>query len=173
MSTAVAEAKIDQVGGKFLTFFLDAEEYGLEILIVQEINGLMPITRVPRTPDYVMGVVNLRGKVIPVVDLRLKFGMDAIEPTDLTCIIVVQSQGIQFGLVVDRVSEVVDLLSANIEEAPSFGADIDTDYIRGMGKSEDRVTILLDIDRVLSSEALQQVVQDQDEDQDQDQAETA
>ena len=158
MSTTVAEPITDQVtGGKFLTFFLDEEEYGLEILTVQEILGLMPITRVPRTPEYVMGVVNLRGKVIAVVDLRLKFGMEAIEATELTCIIVVQTRGILFGLVVDRVSEVVDLVSQNIEDAPSFGADVDTDYIMGIGKAEDGVTILLDIDRVLSPEELSEL----------------
>ena len=168
MSTGLLDAKIADgtvTGGKFLTFFLDEEEYGLVILTVQEIMGLMPITRVPRTPVYVMGVVNLRGKVIPVVDLRLKFGMEAIEATDLTCIIVVQSEGRQFGLVVDRVSEVVDLLDADIEEPPTFGEGVNSDYIMGMGKSQDRVTILLDIDRVLASDELEQLAQSPDEDE--------
>ena len=166
MSTALLDAEAAEqtiVGGKFLTFFLDQEEYGLVILTVQEIIGLMPITRVPRTPDYVMGVVNLRGKVIPVVDLRLKFGMEAIEATDLTCIIVVQTEGMQFGLVVDRVSEVVDLPGADIEEPPTFGEGVNSDYIMGMGKSEDRVTILLDIDRVLSSDELEHLGEPSDE----------
>ena len=168
MSTGLLDAKVADstvTGGKFLTFFLDEEEYGLVILTVQEIMGLMPITRVPRTPDYVMGVVNLRGKVIPVVDLRLKFGMEAIEATDLTCIIVVQSEGRQFGLVVDRVSEVVDLLDADIEDPPTFGEGVNSDYIMGMGKSQDRVTILLDIDRVLASDELEQLAQSPDEDE--------
>lgn len=140
--------------GKFLTFFLDAEEYGLEILKVQEIIGLMPITRVPRTPGYVKGVVNLRGKVIPVVDLRLKFGMEEVETTDLTCIIVVQTRDVLFGVLVDRVSEVVDLATADVEDAPDFGVDVDTGYIMGMGNAGDRVTILLDIDRVLADDEL-------------------
>jgi purine-binding chemotaxis protein CheW len=141
--------------GKFLTFFLAEEEYGLEILKVQEIIGLMPITRVPRTPRYVKGVVNLRGKVIPVVDLRLKFGMEEVETTDLTCIIVVQTREVLFGVLVDRVSEVVDLATADVEETPDFGVDVDTGYIMGMGNAGDRVTILLDIDRVLADDELE------------------
>ncbi len=148
------ESAATAVGGKFLTFFLGEEEYGLEILKVQEIIGLMSITRVPRTPDFVRGVINLRGKVIPIVDLRKKFRMEPVEDTDQTCIIVVQTHGLQFGVVVDRVSEVVDLEDADIEEAPEFGAEIDTDYILGMGKTGSRVRILVDIDRVLSREEL-------------------
>jgi purine-binding chemotaxis protein CheW len=144
-------------GGKFLTFFLDDEEYGLEILKVQEIIGLMPITRVPRTPAYLRGVVNLRGKVIPVVELRAKFAMETVPATDQTCIIVVQAGGTLFGAVVDRVSEVVDLAAADVEDTPSFGADLRTDYILGMGKAAERVTILLDIDRVLSHDELERV----------------
>ncbi len=145
-------------GGKFLTFYLGEEEYGIEILKVQEIIGLMSITRVPRTPDFVRGVINLRGKVIPIVDLRKKFRMEAVEDTEETCIIVVQTHGVQFGVVVDRVSEVVDLKDDSIEEAPEFGAEIDTDYILGMGKSGSRVRILVDIDRVLSKEELGELV---------------
>jgi purine-binding chemotaxis protein CheW len=141
--------------GKYLTFFLDDEEYGLEILKVQEIIGLMPITRVPRAPHFLKGVVNLRGKVIPVVDLRLKFGMAEAETTDLTCIIVVQAGGVLSGLLVDRVSEVVDLATTDVAETPDFGASVDTDYIRGMGKSGERVTILLEIDRVLGEQDLE------------------
>jgi purine-binding chemotaxis protein CheW len=154
MSTAMAIPSEDtarEICGKFLTFVLDDEEYGLEILKVHEIIGLMRITRVPRTPEHVMGVVNLRGKVIPVVDLRLKFGMEPTEATSRTCIIVVQSQGLQFGLVVDQVSEVVDWAAAEIDEPPSLGQGVNTDYILGVGKSEERVSFLLDIDRVLSN----------------------
>jgi purine-binding chemotaxis protein CheW len=154
MSTAMAVPSEDtakEISGKFLTFVLDDEEYGLEILKVHEIIGLMRITRVPRTPEHVMGVVNLRGKVIPVVDLRLKFCMEPIEATARTCIIVVQCQELQFGLVVDQVSEVVDWSASDIDEPPSLGQGVDTDYILGVGKSEERVTFLLDIDRVLSN----------------------
>ncbi len=137
-------------GGKFLTFFLDGEEYGLEILKVREIIGMMNITPVPRTPDFIRGVINLRGKVIPIVDLRLKFGMESIARTDETCVIVVQAAGIQMGIVVDKVSEVLDIAGDDIEDAPSFGTDVDTEYILGIGKSQGRVKLLLDIDKVLS-----------------------
>jgi purine-binding chemotaxis protein CheW len=138
-------------GGKFLTFFLDKEEYGLEILKVHEIIGMMPITTVPRTPKYIRGVINLRGKIIPVVDLRMKFGMVAVEQTDESCIIVVQANGVQMGIMVDKVSEVQDITREDIEEAPPFGSNIDTAYILGIGKSQGRVKILLDIDKVLST----------------------
>jgi purine-binding chemotaxis protein CheW len=142
----------EDVGGKFLTFFLAGEEYGLEILKVHEIIGMMPITSVPRTPKYVKGVINLRGKVIPVVDLRLKFGMESKEQTAETCVIVVQANSIETGIVVDNVSEVLDIVSEDIEDAPSFGATVNSDYILGIGKSEGRVKLLLDIDSVLSME---------------------
>jgi purine-binding chemotaxis protein CheW len=138
-------------GGKFLTFFLAGEEYGVEILKVQEIIGLMPITRVPGTPGFMRGVINLRGKVIPIADLRAKFEMPPAEATGETCIIVAHVRGIEMGIIVDRVSEVVDIGCRDIEAAPSFGADVNTDYILGIGKSQGRVRILLDIDRVLSN----------------------
>ena len=139
-------------GGKFLTFFLAQEEYGIEILKVHEIIGMMPITRVPRTPDFILGVINLRGKVIPIVDLRLKFSMAAKDADEETCIIVVRVNGVQMGILVDKVSEVRDIASGDIEDAPSFGADVQTDYIMGIGKSEGKVKLLLDIDKVLSSQ---------------------
>jgi purine-binding chemotaxis protein CheW len=141
-------------GGKFLTFFLAGEEYGLEILKVQEIIGMMDITPVPRSPDYVRGVINLRGKVIPIVDLRLRFGMTAAERTAETCVIVVEANRIQTGIVVDQVSEVLDIAQDNIEDAPAFGADVQTDYILGIGKAQGRVRLLLDIDRVLAGQEI-------------------
>ena len=137
-------------GGKFLGFFLADEEYGVEICKVQEIIGMMAITRVPRTPDFVRGVINLRGKVIPVVDLRLKFSMLAKELTEEACIIVVKTEGVEMGLVVDRVSEVLDISERDMDETPSFGMDLKTDFILGIGKAGGKVTILLDIDKVLS-----------------------
>lgn len=136
--------------GKYLTFFLATEEYGVEILKVHEIIGMLPITRVPRTPTFVRGVINLRGKVIPIVDLRERFGMShegAIE----ACIIVVQVHGIQLGVVVDKVSEVLSIADGDIEPTPSFGVDVDTEYLLGLAKGEDRVRLLLDIDRVLTA----------------------
>jgi purine-binding chemotaxis protein CheW len=140
---------------KFLTFYLAGEEYGIEILKVQEIIGMMGITPVPRTPMFISGVINLRGKVITVVDLRLKFGMEPKKQTDETCIIVVQTAGIQIGCVVDKVSEVLDINEEEIEDTPSFGADVNTEYILGIGKSQGKVKLLLDIDKVLSRRELQ------------------
>ena len=142
--------------GKYLTFFLAGEEYGIGILKIREIIGMMPITPVPKTPDFVRGVINLRGKVIPVVDLRNKFAMPAKETTDRTCIVVVEisasSGALQIGCLVDTVSEVLNIRRADIEATPSFGTELDTRYILGMAKLEGGVKILLDIDRVLSTQ---------------------
>jgi purine-binding chemotaxis protein CheW len=138
--------------GKYLTFSLANQEYGVEILKVREIIGMVPITTVPRTPEFVKGVINLRGKVIPVVDLRLKFGMESIEQTDETCIIVVDVLGIEMGVIVDRVSEVLNIAEENIEDTPSFGTNVNTDFILGMGKKDSQVAILLDISAVLSND---------------------
>ena len=144
--------------GKHLTFALADEEYGIGILKVREIIGMMPITTVPQTPSYVKGVINLRGKVIPVVALRLKFGMEEIEYTERTCIIVVEIAGasgaILMGIVVDSVSEVLNIKGEDIEDTPTFGAKLDTEYISGMAKLDGGVKILLDIDRVLSAEEI-------------------
>jgi purine-binding chemotaxis protein CheW len=144
--------------GKYLTFALAHEEYGLEILKVREIIGYMDITAVPQTPPYVKGVINLRGQVIPVVDLRTKFGMETAEITEQTCIIVVEitQTGRKFntGIIVDRVQEVLDISGRDIEEAPQFGGSVATDFILGMAKIGESVKILLDIDRVLSGTAL-------------------
>jgi purine-binding chemotaxis protein CheW len=144
--------------GKYLTFTLADEEYGIGILKVKEIIGMMSITSVPRTPGFVKGVINLRGKVIPVIDLRLKFGMDAIAYTDRTCIIVVEIDSddltIQIGIVVDSVSEVLNIKEEEIEGAPSFGTSLNTEYILGMAKIDSGVKILLDIDQVLSAKEI-------------------
>jgi purine-binding chemotaxis protein CheW len=153
-SLAENERGKGQRAGKFLTFFLASEEYGLEILKVHEIIGMMPITRVPTTPDFIRGVINLRGKVIPVVDLRLKFGMESKEQTEETCTIVVQAQGVEMGIIVDKVSEVADIPETNIDDAPYFGAEVRTDYLLGIGKSEGQVKLLLDIDKVLSTQEI-------------------
>lgn len=156
IGTEIQKSK-NLLGGKYLTFKLAGEEYGLEILRVREIIGMMDITAVPRTPDYVMGVVNLRGKVIPVTDLRLKFGMTALERTNQTCIIVVDVGRIEMGIVVDSVSEVLDIPGENIEDAPEFGPNISTEFILGMGKMTGRVIILLNIGQVLTGEELAEV----------------
>ncbi len=149
---------IEEKEGKYLTFTLADEEYGIGILKIKEIIGMMPITLVPQTPVFVKGVINLRGKVIPVIDLRLRFGMETIEYTDRTCIIVVEIEGetgnIMIGIVVDTVSEVLNIKKQDIEDTPRFGTKLDTNYILGMAKTEGGVKILLDIDRVLRSEEI-------------------
>ena len=149
--------------GKYLTFRLEAEEYGLVILRVREIIGLMDITHVPRTPHHIRGVINLRGKVIPVLDLRAKFGMDTKEDTEETCIIVVEvsieDSSVQIGILVDAVSEVLDIQESDIEDAPNFGGGFEGDFILGMGKVKNQVKILLDIDKVLTAEDVQLVGQ--------------
>ncbi|MFL5271870.1 MAG: chemotaxis protein CheW [Anaeromyxobacteraceae bacterium] len=154
---AGAEAAVaQQLAGKYMTFKLADEAYGLEILKVREIIGLMEITRVPRASEYVRGVINLRGKVIPVVDLRTKFGMPPTDPTDQTVIIVVQyaaaGRDLTMGILVDQVLEVLSIDAGQIEPPPSFGAaDMDMSFILGVGKAEERVIFLLDIGRVLSA----------------------
>ncbi|MDR2725628.1 MAG: chemotaxis protein CheW [Candidatus Adiutrix sp.] len=146
--------------GKYLTFALAREEYGIGILTVREIIGLMPIRTVPQTPTFVKGVINLRGKVIPVVDLRLKFGMEEIEHTERTSIIVVDvggtasDQPMHIGIVVDYVSEVINIKADEIEAPPAFGAELNTEYILGMAKVSQSVKILLDINRILGAEDL-------------------
>ena len=144
--------------GKYLTFALAREEYGLEILKVREIIKYINVTAIPQTPPYVKGVVNLRGQVIPVVDLRAKFGMETAEVTDETCIIVVEiaQSGRTFntGIIVDRVQEVLDIAGQDIEEAPQFDASVNTDFILGMGKIGGKVKILLHIDMVLAADNL-------------------
>jgi purine-binding chemotaxis protein CheW len=147
--------------GKYLTFALAQEEYGLEILKVREIIGYIDVTAVPQTPPYIKGVINLRGQVIPVIDLRAKFGMETADVTDQTCIIVVEitQAGRKFntGIIVDRVSEVLDIAGANIEDAPQFGSSVDTDFILGMAKVGESVKILLHIDKILRTDDLARI----------------
>ena len=141
---------------KYLTFTLDNEDYGIELLKVREIIGIMTITPLPHTPPYVKGVINLRGRIIPVVDLRQKFGLESTDYTQRTCIIVVEvnsrSGALQIGVVVDFVSEVLPIPGADIDPPPSFGGSVDTRYIQGIGKAKGGVKILLDIDQVLAGE---------------------
>ena len=151
---AANNSETKSLEGKYLTFILNNEEYGLEILKVREIIGVMDITPVPQTPPFIKGIINLRGKVIPVVDLRLKFVMPEIEYTKETCIIVVDISNRLMGIIVDTVSEVLDIAAKDIEPTPSLGSDIKTDFILGMGKIKGKVKILLDIDRVLTLDEL-------------------
>ncbi|MCP4254773.1 MAG: purine-binding chemotaxis protein CheW [Candidatus Scalindua sp.] len=155
---ATAERKeTSSVEGKYLTFVLGDEIYGIEILKAREIIGLMDITTVPQTPDHMKGVINLRGKVIPVIDLRMKFEMQEEEHTQETCVIVVEVNSTSIGIIVDSVSEVSDISGGEIENAPKFGQGIDTSFIMGLGKIKDKIVILLDIDAVLSSDELKMV----------------
>ncbi|MHC4885916.1 MAG: chemotaxis protein CheW [Planctomycetota bacterium] len=140
--------------GKYLTLRLGEEVYGVDVLSIQEIIGVMEVTSVPQTPAFVKGVINLRGKVIPVVDLRLKFGMEEADHNQETCIIVVNVNDTLMGIIVDTVNEVMDIEEGQIEDPPRFGVSVDTAFILGMGKLEERVVILLNIERVLTSEEL-------------------
>lgn len=143
------------LGGKYLTFILGEEEFGLEILKVREIIGMLEVTKVPQTAAFVRGVINLRGKVIPVIDLRSKFGLASRPDDERTCTIVVEvpgvvsAQRVLMGIVVDQVREVVGVRGEDVEPTPSFGTELDTAYILGMAKLEGGVKILLDIDRVV------------------------
>lgn len=139
--------------GKFLLFELGGEEYGIEILKVREIIGLMDITPVPQTPPFIRGVINLRGKIIPVLDMRRRFGMEEGQYTDRSCIIVAELQngkgGWMFGMLVDGVREVANIPSDHIDPPPQFGQAVDTRYILGMAKMKERVAILLDVEKIL------------------------
>jgi purine-binding chemotaxis protein CheW len=151
----------ESLGGKYLTFRLGKEQFGLEILKVREIMGWISITPVPKAPPSVRGVLNLRGKIIPVIDLRRKFEMEPVENTDRTCIIVVdvhvRGQSADVGILVDNVSEVLNIQSQDIGPPPTLGCDMDTNFILGMAKSTDSVTILLEIESVLSESDLDNV----------------
>lgn len=161
MAQTTTKEKKKAKSGKYLTFKLGQEIYGLEIHKVIEIIGMQDITPVPRTPDYLRGVINLRGIIHPVIDLNQKFGMGMTEETDLTCIIVViverNEQKEQMGIIVDAVSEVEDIKEENIENTPSLGSEINTDFILGIAKTENNVKMLLDLQKILNSADLQMI----------------
>jgi purine-binding chemotaxis protein CheW len=140
--------------GKYLTFALAQEEYGLPVLKVREIIKIMDITAVPQVPPHVKGVINLRGKVIPIIDLRLKFGMPTVDYTERTCIIVVEveleARRIMLGVIVDSVSDVLNIAADEIEATPDFGERLDTTYMQGVAKIKGKVKIMLDLDRILA-----------------------
>jgi purine-binding chemotaxis protein CheW len=139
--------------GRYFTFALGSEEYGLEIKQVSEIIGLMEITFVPQVPPYVKGVINLRGKIIPAIDIRLKFGMEHVPYTPETCIIVLNIKNVLIGIIVDRVCEVIDILQKDIEQTPSLGLAMNSGFIMGMAKVGDKVKVLLDIEKILVEDA--------------------
>lgn len=162
-SSAVATSHLNaaQFAGKYLTVALDNESYGVAVLKVREIIRMQKITPVPQMPEFVKGVINLRGRVIPIIDLRVKFGLKAVF-ADRTCIVVVQvklptGQTVQMGLIVDSVEEVVNLSANEIEPTPDFGTRIDTGYILGMAKIKGSVKTLLDIDRVVAPETVEHI----------------
>jgi purine-binding chemotaxis protein CheW len=144
--------------GKYLVFQLGREEFGVHVLKVREIMGLQEITAVPQTPPYVKGVLNLRGKVVPVIDLRAKFGLEQAEYTQRTCIVVIEvssgEQTLLMGVIVDGVSEVLNVQDNEIEDAPEFGSGTKVSFVKGLAKVKGKVKILLDIDRALSVEDL-------------------
>lgn len=155
MATDVAELT------QFLTFKLGEEVFAVDVSQAQEVLEVVAITRVPRTPEFMTGVINLRGSVVPVVDLRLKFDMEKAERTIDTCIIVMEvylgKETVVLGALVDSVQEVIELEPGQIEPPPKIGTNLNTDFIRGMGKRNDQFIIILDIDRIFTEEELSQV----------------
>ncbi len=163
--TPSQENRFTEIAGKYLTFFLGGETYGIPVLKVREIISLLPITPVPQVPDYMKGVINLRGKVIPVVDLRSKFSLPKVEATSNTCIVVVQIQSIEnqiklIGLIVDAVEEVANIAPSDIEPTPDFGGTISVQYILGMAKLKGSVKSLLDIDKIIAAEVIERITAD-------------
>ncbi|MCL6589452.1 MAG: chemotaxis protein CheW [Firmicutes bacterium] len=142
--------------GKYLTFLVGKEEYGIPILKAKEIIKMMDITSIPKTPQFMRGVINLRGKIIPIIDLRLKFRLEAKEYTERTCIIVVElllnHAKRQMGIIVDTVSEVINIPQNDLEPPPQYGTQLETGYLTGMGKVKDKVVLLLDIEKAFSDE---------------------
>ena len=162
MSTAVVERDeqrvvSDEDDKQYLTFMIGDEYYGVNILKVREIKGYTDVTRIPNTPDYIKGVLNLRGTIVPIVNLRMKFGMEQIDNTAVTVIIVVMVKGRVTGMIVDTVSDVLTLPAKEVKPPPSFGTNVDTSFIDGIGTSEERLVTLLDIDRVLTDQEREQV----------------
>lgn len=159
MSTVQESTQVssDNLAGKYLTFGLKGESYGIVVLKIREIIRLQPITPVPQMPAHIKGVLNLRGKIVPVIDLRMRFGLSDITDNDQTCIIVVKTElangtSFQMGLIVDAVEEVVNISAEEIEPSPDFGTALDTSFILGLAKIKDKVKTLLDIDRVLAQD---------------------
>jgi purine-binding chemotaxis protein CheW len=150
------ESKVKE--GKYITFRLGKEEFGIKIEAIHQIIGITDITPIPHTPDYIKGVLNLRGRIIPVIDLRLKFSLEEREYDERTCIIIVEvnkgSIKMPIGIIVDFVSEVMTVTRENVEDTPYFGVNLDTAFIMGIAKLEDKIKIILDIDRVLTSEEI-------------------
>lgn len=164
MATATATAvtieepgNFDAENKQYLTFELAEEQYGVDILRVQEIKGYSAVTRIPNTPEYLKGVLNLRGTIVPIIDLRLKFGMGATSPTPFTVVIVVNVQKRVMGILADAVSDVLEFASKDVQPPPELGSQVDVSFVAGMGSCNDRLVTLLDIDRVMSEEEVVKV----------------
>ncbi len=153
------ESEAATAKNRYLTFMLDQEHYGVEILRVKEIIGYQKPTHIPRTPSYVLGVLNLRGVIIPIIDLRTKLGMVSVEPDTYTAIIIAQIHNSSIGFVVDQVQEVAAFSDEAIGEPPEFGAEVNTAYISGIAKSEKQVAMLLDLERIFDSQEAQSLQQ--------------
>jgi purine-binding chemotaxis protein CheW len=149
-------------GSQYLTFTLGDEHYGVDILRVQEIKGYTTVTRIPNTPEYIKGVLNLRGTIVPIIDLRSKFGMPKIDYTRFTVIVVLVIKDRVTGIIVDAVSDVLNIAAKDIQATPQFGANVKVDFINGIGKNGDKLVSLLDVDQILSSEDLDQTARAED-----------
>ena len=153
-STANTPSKAKSAAGEYLTFVLGEEEYGLEILKVQEIRGYDAVTQIANTPDFIKGVVNLRGKIVPIVDLRIKFHLGKVEYNEFTVVIILNLHGRVVGIVVDGVSDVMALKDEQIRDVPSLVTSIDTKYIVGLATVEAQMLILVDIEQLMSSQEM-------------------
>ncbi len=153
-TTTTSNSKLKVAGGEYLTFVLGEEQYGLEILKVQEIRGYDTVTQIANTPDFIKGVVNLRGKIVPIVDLRIKFNLGKVEYDEFTVVIILNLSGRVVGIVVDGVSDVKALKDEQIRDVPSLVSNIDTKYIVGLATVEDQMFILVDIEQLMSSQEM-------------------
>lgn len=144
----------NKMSNRFLTFFIDTEQYGLDISRIKEIIRLMDITEIPKTPSFVKGVINLRGSIIPVVDVRLKFGMSSIEETVDTTIVIYEVEKVSIGFIVDRVEDVVTIAKESISAAPDFGSSIDTTFISGVAEVDEGVIMILDLKNIFDNNEL-------------------
>lgn len=148
----------DTQKGRYLTFALGKEEYGIEIIYVTEIIGIQEITKIPELPNYIKGIINLRGKIIPVMDVRLRFKKEPIEYTDRTCIVVIDIMENSIGLIVDTVSEVISIEDVNIMPPPSAKTGFRNRYVKGIGKVGKEVKLLLDCEKILNEDEVQELV---------------
>lgn len=149
---ATAGLGLSTDGNQFLSFTLGEEHYGVDILRIQEIKGYTAVTRIPNTPGFIKGVLNLRGTIVPIVNLRSKFGMPEVEPTMFTVIVVVVVRDRIMGVIVDAVSDVLDIAAKDIQPPPQFGTNVDVSFLSGIGKCGDKLVSLLNIDQVLTDD---------------------